>query len=52
MSEKNENKIEKKEKKVKRPIDKSKIFVRIMALFLAGCMVLSIAGTLIYYIVA
>lgn len=32
-------------------IDKSKIFVRIMAFFLAGLMVLSVAATLIYCLV-
>jgi YbbR domain-containing protein len=32
-------------------IDKSKIFVRIMAFFLAALMVLSVAATLIYYLV-
>lgn len=32
-------------------IDKSKLFVRIMALILAGLMILSVAATLIYYLV-
>lgn len=32
-------------------IDKSKIFVRIMAFFLAALMVLSVAATLIYCLV-
>ena len=31
--------------------DKRKIFVRIMALILAGLMVLSVAATLIFYLV-
>lgn len=30
--------------------DKSQIFVKIMAAFLAGLMVLAVAGTLIYYL--
>lgn len=32
-------------------IDKNKLFVRIMALVLAGLMILSVAATLIYYLV-
>lgn len=32
--------------------DKSRIFVKIMAIVLAGMMVLACAGTLIYYLVA
>ena len=36
----------------KKQIDKRKIFTRIMACILAGLMVVSIAGTLIYYLVA
>lgn len=35
----------------KNKIDKRKIFVRIMALILASLMVLSIAATLIFYLV-
>ncbi len=35
----------------KNKIDKSKLFVRIMAVILAALMVLSIAATLIYYLV-
>lgn len=35
----------------KNKIDKSKLFVRIMAIILAVLMVLSIAATLIYYLV-
>lgn len=36
----------------KKKIEKGKIFVKIMAIILALLMVLSIAGTLIYYIIA
>lgn len=32
--------------------DKSQIFVKIMAGILAGLMVLAVAGTLIYYLIA
>lgn len=32
--------------------DKSQIFVKIMAAILAGLMVLAVAGTLIYYLIA
>lgn len=35
----------------KNKIDKSKLFVRIMAVILAGLMVLSVAATLIYCLV-
>ncbi len=35
----------------KNKIDKSKLFVRIMAVILAGLMILSVAATLIYYLV-
>lgn len=35
----------------KNKIDKSKLFVRIMAVILAALMVLSVAATLIYYLV-
>lgn len=35
----------------KNKIDKSKLFVRIMALVLACLMILSVAATLIYYLV-
>ncbi len=35
----------------KNKIDKNKLFVRIMALVLAGLMILSVAATLIYYLV-
>ena len=33
-------------------VDKRKIFTKVMACVLAGLMVVSIAGTLIYYLVA
>lgn len=46
MAKNKENKVN----KVKVKTDKSKIFIRIMALILAGLMVLSIAGTLIFYL--
>ena len=41
----------KKEAKVKTNIDKRQLFVKIMAGFLAGLMVLAACSTLIYYIV-
>jgi len=37
--------------KAKNRVDKSKLFGRIMALILAGLMVLSICGTLILYLI-
>ena len=36
----------------KKNLDKGKIFVRIMSAFLAALMVLGMAGTLIYYLIA
>ena len=36
----------------KRKIDKRKLLVRIMCFILAGLMLLSVAGTLIYYLIA
>ena len=41
-----------KEVKVKKQLDKGRIFTKIMAGILAGLMVISVAGTLIYYLVA
>ena len=48
MEEINESNVKNKKKKVK--ADKMKIATRVMALLLAALMVLSIAGTLIYYL--
>ena len=42
----------KKEENMKNKIDKSKIFTRVMAGFLAVMMVLATCSTLIYYVVA
>lgn len=42
----------KKEEKVKNKIDKSKIFTRVMAGFLAVAMLLATCSTLIFYVVA
>ncbi len=47
MSKKNE---EEKIQKVKRPIDKGKIAQSVIILVIVGAMLLSTAGTLIYYI--
>ena len=46
------NKKETTEKKQKKPLDKNQLFVRITAFILAGLMVFSIGGTLIYYAVS
>lgn len=40
-----------KEQKIKRPIDKRKIAQTIIIIIMVAAMVLSVAGTLIYYIV-
>lgn len=49
-----EEKLQKKEKKLKnkeqRKYDRGQVFVKVMALILAILMILSIAGTLIYYL--
>lgn len=41
-----------KEKKTKRPVDKRKILQNIVILIIVGAMVLSVAATLIYYLIA
>ena len=46
------NKKEKTEKKQKKTLDKNQLFVRITAFILAGLMVFSIGGTLIYYAIS
>ncbi len=48
---KQKNEKREKKEKVKRPIDKMKIAQIVIIIFLVLAMVLSVAGTLIYYIV-
>ena len=50
MSKKNEEEKIQKVQKVKRPIDKGKIAQSVIILVIVGAMLLSTAGTLIYYI--
>ena len=50
MEENNENEVKVKNKKKKVKLDKMTIAKRVMASLLAALMVLSIAGTLIYYL--
>jgi len=46
--DKTENK--NKEKKIKRPIDKRKIAQNVVIIIMVAAMLLSVAGTLIYYL--
>lgn len=41
-----------KEKKAKRPVDKKKLLQNIIILIIVGAMILSVAATLIYYLMA